>query len=53
MSIFFFNKTLKCDRKVELGHFQPGVCDFPYDGVSPVNSRISGNSLYVNVILLS
>jgi len=52
MSIFF-NKTLKCDPKVELGHFEPGVCDLPYDDPSLVTFTTSPSSLYINVILVS
>jgi hypothetical protein len=50
---FFLNKTLKCDQKGELGHIHSGVCDLPCDDPSLVTSRISGNSLYINAIILS
>jgi len=53
MYIDFFHKTLKCDQKIELGHFESGVCDLPCDDPSLATTRISGNILYINIILLS
>ena len=49
----FFNKTLKCDPKGELGHSQSGVCDLPCDDLSLVTSTTSASSLYINVIIVS
>jgi hypothetical protein len=53
MHVDFFNKPLKRDQKVELGHSQSGVCDLPCGDPSRVTTRISLNSLCINVILLS
>ena len=49
----YFNKPLKYDPKGELGHFQSGVFDLPCVDPSLATIRFSGNSLCINVIILS